>query len=64
MNIVKKTLHLNYSEQKGEKIVHKGYAFNINNDVDPAVAKEVGDELAKLFAKTIEGCTLNIKESL
>lgn len=34
MKLLKKTLHLNYSEPKGDKQVVKSYSFNVNADTD------------------------------
>ena len=64
MNILKKELHLNYTENKGQKVSRKSYSFKVNKDVDDSVAKDVGDDLMALFKKQIENCTLTIKESL
>ncbi|MGX7112376.1 hypothetical protein [Gemella cuniculi] len=61
MKLLKKTLHLNYSEQKGEKQVVKSYGFDANVNVEDSVLKEVGDEISKLVSKTIENITLNTK---
>ena len=54
MKLLKKTLHLNYSEPKGDKQVVKSYSFNVNADTDDTKLKEVGDEIAKLVSKNID----------
>lgn len=59
--ITKKTLHLNYSEPKGDKQVVKSYSFNVNADTDDTKLKEVGDEIAKLVSKNIDNTTINTK---
>ena len=64
MEILKKTLHLNYSEQKGQKTIQKSYAFSINTETTDDIAREVADELAKLVSKTIDNNTLTNKVTL
>lgn len=61
MKLLKKTLHLNYSEPKGDKQVAKSYSFNVNGSVEDAKLKEVGDEIAKLVSKNIDNTTINTK---
>lgn len=61
MKLLKKTLHLNYSEPKGDKQVVKSYSFNVNADTDDTKLKEVGDEIAKLVSKNIDNTTINTK---
>ena len=61
MKLLKKTLHLNYSEPKGDKQVVKRYSFNVNGSVEDAKLKEVGDEIAKLVSKNIDNTTINTK---
>ena len=61
MKLLKKTLHLNYSEPKGDKQVVKSYSFNVNSDTDDTKLKEVGDEIAKLVSKNIDNTTINTK---
>ena len=61
MKLLKKTLHLNYSEPKGDKQVVKIYWFNVNGDTEDTKLKEVGDEIAKLVSKNIDNTTINTK---
>jgi len=61
MKLLKKTLHLNYSEPKVDKQVVKSYSFNVNADTDDTKLKEVGDEIAKLVSKNIDNTTINTK---
>ena len=61
MKLLKKTLHLNYSELKGDKQVVKSYSFNVNADTDDTKLKEVGNEIAKLVSKNIDNTTINTK---
>ena len=61
MKVLKKVLHLNYSEPKGDKQVVKSYSFNVNADTDDTKLKEVGDEIAKLVSKNIDNTTINTK---
>ena len=61
MKLLKKTLHLNYLEPKGDKQVVKSYSFNVNGSVEDAKLKEVGDEIAKLVSKNIDNTTINTK---
>ena len=61
MKLLKKTLHLNYSEPKSDKQVVKSYSFNVNADTDDTKLKEVGDEIAKLVFKNIDNTTINTK---
>ena len=61
MKLLKKTLHLNYSEPKGDKQVVNSYSFNVNADTDDTKLKEVGNEIAKLVSKNIDNTTINTK---
>ena len=61
MKLLKKTLHLNYPEPKGDKHVVKSYSFTVNADTDDTKLKEVGDEIAKLVSKNIDNTTINTK---
>ena len=61
MKLLKKTLHLNYSEPKGDKQFVNSYSFNVNADTDYTKLKEVGDEIAKLVSKNIDNTTINTK---
>ena len=62
MKLLKKVLHLNYSETKGQKQVIKSYNFDVNPTANDDTLKEVGEELKKLVSKTIDTVTINIKE--
>lgn len=64
MEILKKTLHLNYSEQKGEKLAKKSFPFSINMEVADDKVKEVAVELAKLVDKNIDTYTLILKTTI
>ena len=64
MDIMKKSLHLNYVEPKDGKDLHKSFAFNINVACENDAAKEVAIELAKLFDKDINDYSLNTKVTL
>ena len=54
MKTLKKVLHLNYNEPKGEKQVVKSYNFDVATNIGEDILKEVGEELKKLVAKNIE----------
>lgn len=62
MTILKKVLHLNYSEPKEQKQINKSYNFDVNPTANDDTLKEVGEELKKLVSKTIDTVTINIKE--
>ena len=62
MTILKKVLHLNYSEPTGQKQIKKSYNFDVNPTANDDTLKEVGEELKKLVSKTIDTVTINIKE--
>ena len=62
MKLLKKVLHLNYNEAKGQKQVIKSYHFDVNPTANDDTLKEVGEELKKLVSKTIDTVTINIKE--
>lgn len=64
MKILKKVLHLNYNEPKGEKRVVKSYNFEVVPTAEDTTLKEVGEELKKLIAKNIEDIVTSTKESL
>ena len=64
MKILKKVLHLNYNEPKGEKQVVKSYNFEVTPTAEDTTLKEVGEELKKLIAKNIEDIVTSTKESL
>ena len=64
MRILKKVLHLNYNEPKGEKRVVKSYNFEVASTAEDTALKEVGEELKKLIAKNIEDIVTSTKESL
>ena len=64
MKILKKVLHLNYNEPKGEKRVVKSYNFEDAPTAEDTALKEVGEELKKLIAKNIEDIVTSTKESL
>ncbi len=64
MKILKKVLHLNYNEPKGEKQVVKSYNFEVAPTAEDTVLKEVGEELKKLISKNIEDIVTSTKESL
>ncbi|WP_299324054.1 hypothetical protein [uncultured Gemella sp.] len=64
MKILKKVLHLNYNEPKGEKRVVKSYNFEVAPTTEDTTLKEVGEELKKLIAKNIEDIVTSTKESL
>ena len=64
MKILKKILHLNYNEPKGEKHVVKSYNFEVSPTAEDTALKEVGEELKKLIAKNIEDIVTSTKESL
>ena len=64
MKILKKVLHLNYNEPKGEKRVVKSYNFEVAPTAEDTALKEVGEELKKLIAKNIEDIVTSTKESL
>ena len=64
MKILKKVLHLNYNEPKGEKRVVKSYNFEVATTAEDTTLKEVGEELKKLIAKNIEDIVTSTKESL
>lgn len=64
MKILKKVLHLNYNEPKGEKRVVKSYNFEVAHTAEDTALKEVGEELKKLIAKNIEDIVTSTKESL
>lgn len=64
MKILKKVLHLNYSEEKNQKQVVKSYNFEVATNAEDNTLKEVGAELKKLIDKNIDTITTNTKESL
>ena len=64
MKILKKVLHLNYSEEKNQKQVVKSYNFEVPTNAEDNTLKEVGEELKKLIDKNIDTITTNTKESL
>ena len=64
MKILKKVLHLNYNEPKGEKRVVKSYNFEVAPTAEDTALKEVDEELKKLIAKNIEDIVTSTKESL
>ncbi|EER68792.1 DUF1659 domain-containing protein [Gemella haemolysans] len=64
MKILKKVLHLNYNEPKGEKRVVKSYNFEVAPTAEDTALKEVGEELKKLISKNIEDIVTSTKESL
>ena len=57
MKILKKVLHLNYNEPKGEKRVVKSYNFEVAPTAEDTTLK-------KLIAKNIEDIVTSTKESL
>ena len=63
MKILKKVLHLNYSEEKNQKQVVKSYNFEVATNAEDNTLKEVGEELKKLIDKNIDTITTNTKES-
>ena len=64
MKILKKVLHLNYSEEKNQKQVVKSYNFEVATNAEDNTLKEVGEELKKLIDKNIDTITTNTKEAL
>ena len=64
MKILKKILHLNYNEAKGEKHVVKSYNFEVSPTAEDTALKEVSEELKKLIAKNIDDIVTSTKESL
>ena len=64
MKILKKVLHLNYSEEKNQKQIVKSYNFEVATNAEDNTLKEVGEELKKLIDKNIDTITTNTKESL
>ena len=64
MKILKKVLHLNYSEEKNQKQVVKSYNFEVTPNTEDNILKEVGEELKKLIDKNIDTITTNTKEAL
>lgn len=64
MKILRKVLHLNYSEEKNQKQVSKSYNFEVATNAEDNTLKEVGEELKKLIDKNIDTITTNTKESL
>ena len=64
MKILKKVLHLNYSEEKNQKQVVKSYNFEVATNAEDNTLKEVGEELKKLIDKNIDTITTSTKESL
>lgn len=64
MKILKKVLHLNYSEEKNQKQVGKSYNFEVATNAEDNTLKEVGEELKKLIDKNIDTITTSTKESL
>lgn len=64
MKILKKVLHLNYSEEKNQKQVVKSYNFEVATNAEDNTLKELGEELKKLIDKNIDTITTNTKESL
>ena len=64
MKILKKVLHLNYGEEKNQKQVVKSYNFEVAPNAEDTALKEVGEELKKLIAKSIEDIVTSTKESL
>lgn len=64
MKILKKVLHLNYSEEKNQKQVIKSYNFEVATNAEDSTLKEVGEELEKLIDKNIDTITTITKESL
>lgn len=61
MKLLKKTIHLNYSDIKGDKKIVKSYSFDVKGDLDDVKLREIGDEIAKLVAKNIDTVTVNTK---
>lgn len=61
MELIKKTLNLNYTELKNDKTIHKSYHFDINGNVDNDTVKEIAIELAKLVSKDIENYSISTK---
>ena len=64
MKILRKVLHLNYTEPKGDKHIVKSYNFEVATNAEDNTLKEVGEELKKLIDKNIDTITTNTKESL
>ncbi len=64
MSILKKVLHLNYGEEKNQKQVVKSYNFEVAQNTEDNILKEVGEELKKLIDKNIDTITTNTKEAL
>lgn len=64
MSILKKVLHLNYGEEKNQKLVTKSYNFEVSPNTEDNTLKEVGEELKKLIDKNIDTITTNTKEAL
>ena len=64
MKVLKKVLHLNYGEEKNQKQVVKSYNFEVAPNAEDTALKEVGEELKKLIAKSIEDIVTSTKESL
>ena len=64
MKILKKVLHLNYSEEENQKQVIKSYNFEVATNAEDSTLKEVGEELEKLIDKNIDTITTITKESL
>ena len=49
VKILKKILHLNYNEPKGEKHVVKSYNFEVSPTAEDTALKEVSEELKKTY---------------
>ena len=64
MKKLRKVLHLNYTEPKGDKHIVKSYNFEVAPNAEDTALKEVGEELKKLIAKNIEDIVTSTKESL
>lgn len=64
MKILRKVLHLNYTEPKGDKHIVKNYNFEVAPNAEDTALKEVGEELKKLVAKNIEDIVTSTKTSL
>ena len=64
MKVLKKVLHLNYGEEKNQKLVVKSYNFEVATNAEDNTLKEVGEELKKLIDKNIDTITTSTKESL
>lgn len=64
MAVSKKVLKLNYTENKNGKTKNKSYHFNIKNELESHIARQVGEQLANLVKESVTSYELTTTEEI